>query len=166
MSGFSFRKYVDIRFILLLYLLHICFICLTVMTLNLLSVSFIIWLIYLSLVFFLGYRHTAKKNRPLASSFISGAFSQLPAIILSLITIAGIFSGSYYRLLVFNTYDFLLQVWHTSLAPLFTLLPPSSMLGIPLYYWVTISASFFYPLVLFIGAVFGFFSRAKTFPAC
>ena len=166
MRGISFRNYVDLRFILFLYLLHICFICLTVMTLNFLTASFIIWLIYLALLFFLGYRQAANKNRPLVSSFIGGAFGQLPAIILSLITITGIFSGSYYRLLVFNTYDFLLQVWHTSLAPLFTLLPPSSMLGIPLYYWVTISASFFYPLVLFLGAVFGFFLRTKTSPAC
>jgi len=136
------------------------------MTLNFLTVSFIIWLIYLSLLFLLGYRQAANKNRPLASSFIGGAFGQLPAIILSLVTIGGIFSGSYFKLTIFNTYDFFLQVWHTSLAPLFTLLPSSSMLGISLYYWVTISASFFYPLVLFLGAVFGFISRTKTFPAC
>ena len=166
MSGLSLRNYVDIRFILFLYLLHFCFICLTVVTLSLLSFSFIIWLIYLSLLFLLGYRLSANKKRPLALSFISGALGQFPAIILSSIIIAGIFSGSYFRLTIFNTYDFFLQVWHTSLAPVFTILPSSSMLGIPLYYWVTIAASFFYPSVLFLGAVFGFFSRTKTSPAC
>ncbi|HAU30965.1 MAG: Putative membrane protein [Desulfotomaculum sp. 46_296] len=166
MPGLPFRNYVDLRTILFLYLLHFFFICLTVVTLNLITASFITWLIYLSLLFLLGYKHAANKNRPLASSFIGGAFGQLPAIILSLIIIAGIFSGSYYRLFVFDAYDFLLQVWHTSLAPVFTLLPSSSMLGIPLYYWVTIAASFFYPSVFFLGAVFGFLSRTKTSPAC
>lgn len=166
MSGLLFRKYMDLRFILFLYLLHFCFICLTVVTLNLPTASFILWLIYLSLLFFLGYRLAANKKRPLAASFLIGASGQLPAVILSLIIIAGIFSGGYHRLFVFDSYDFLLQVWHTSLAPLFTLLPPLRILEIPLYYWVTIAASFFYPSVFFLGAVFGFFSRTKTFPAC
>ncbi|HAG10518.1 MAG TPA: hypothetical protein DCK76_03840 [Desulfotomaculum sp.] len=166
MSATPFRNFVDIRFILFLYLLHFGFICLTVVTLNLLAVSFIVWLIYLSLLFYLGYRHASNKNRPLASFFLCGAFGQLPAIILSLLIAGGIFSGSYFKLTIFNTYDFLLQVWHTSLAPLFTLLPSSSILEIPLYYWVTIAASFFYPLVFFLGAVLGFFSRTKTSPAC
>ncbi len=166
MTGFSFRNYVDIHYILFLYLLHFGFISITAATLNFLTVAFIVWLIYLSLLFFLGYKHASNKNRPLASSFLCGAFGQLPAIILSSITIAGILSGSYFELTIFNTYDFMLQVWHTSLAPVFTILPSSSMLEIPLYYWVTVSASFFYPLVFFLGAVLGAFSRTKTSPAC
>jgi hypothetical protein len=165
MRGFPLRNYAEFRLILFLYLLHFCFIGLTVITLNFLTASLIIWLIYLSLLFLLGYKLAAHKKSPLARSFFIGALGQFPAIILSLLITAGIFSGSYSKLTIFSTYDFLLQVWHTSLAPLFIFLPSFSMLGIPLYYWVTIAASFFYPLVFFLGAVFGFFFKTKKSPA-
>ena len=157
MMNHSFKKVSGLKFILFLGLLHFSFIFLTFIFLRYIIVSLAFLFVYGILLFYWGFWLTKKKKRPVVFALYCGVFSQLPAIFLSLIILTGASNLS----TILETYDFLLQVWHTPLAPLFPFLPSLKWQETPVYYWVTIVFSFIYPLILVLGAVSGLFSKDK-----
>lgn len=156
------KKVSSLKYILFLYLLHFSFIFLTFIFLRYITVSLVFLFVYGMLLFSGGLWLTKKKKRPVVFALFSGIFSQLPAIILSLLILTGILTGTYDSSTIFETFDFLLQVWHTTLAPLFPFLPSLKWLGTPVYYWVTIAFSFIYPLILVLGVVSGLFLKINA----
>lgn len=149
------KKVSGLKFILFLVFLHFSFIFLTFIFLRYGVISLALLFVYGMLLFYGGFWLTKKRNRVVVFALYCGVFSQLPAIFLSLIILMGILTGISNLSSVFETYDFLLQVWHTTLAPLLPFLPSIKWQDTPLYYWVTIVFSFIYPLVIVLGAVFG-----------
>lgn len=159
MMNSSIKKFSGLKFILFFVFLHFSFIFLTFIFLRYRIISLAPLFVYGMLLFFGGFWLTKKKNRAVVFALCCGVFSQLPAIFLSLIILIGILTGASNSLTVFETFDFLLQVWHTTLASLFPFLPQLKWLGTPLYYWFTVFFSFIYPLVIVLGAVSGQFSK-------
>jgi hypothetical protein len=155
----SIKKVSGLKFILFLVVLHFGFIFLTFIFLRYRIISLVPLFFYGMLLFYGGFWLTKKKKGTVMFALCCGIFSQLPAIFLSLIILIGISTGISNSLTVFETFDFLLQVWHTTLAPLFPFLPSLKWLGTPLYYWFTVAFSFIYPLVIVLGAVSGQFLK-------
>jgi len=161
MMNHSFKKVSGLKFTLFLGLLHFGFIFLTFIFLCYRIISLAFLFVYGMLLFYWGFWLTKKKKRAVVFALYCGFFSQLPAIFLSLLILIGILTGTYNSSTVFETFDFLLQVWHTSLAPLLSFLPSIKWQETPVYYWVTIAFSFIYPLTLVLGAALGHFPKDK-----
>ncbi|AFV11544.1 putative membrane protein [Thermacetogenium phaeum DSM 12270] len=130
-----------------LFGLHICFILITPLLLTFNRFSIGGPLAYAAILFWVGFRRTEKFLKPLRTTLLAGYFSQLPGIIITLIIMAG------NRLPFANdAFDFLIQIWQTPLSPIYPLLPRTSLLGIPLYFCLTLTASFLLPLIPAGGA--------------
>ena len=81
------------------------------------------------------------------TTLAAGYLSQLIGILSSFFVLTK-------KLLYFGvaTFEFIAQIWQTPLYPLYPLLPPTSFLDYPLFFFITITASFVLPLIPALGA--------------
>jgi hypothetical protein len=130
-----------------LFLIHLLFIIITLITLQLRRFSVITPFCYLLVLFLAGWRcHNRLSISPL-TTLAAGYLSQLPGIIAALLIITGELWPS--DLAVF---EFIAQIWQTPLYPLYPLLPRAAYGDVPLYFLITINASFVLPLIPAAGS--------------
>lgn len=139
-----------------LFLIHLLFILLTIMMLHLGRFSLITPFCYALVLFLVGLQLTRTLDIPPLTTLTAGYLSQLPGIIAAIF----IFTRDLWPFGL-EVFEFVAQIWQTPLYPLYPILPRTSYHDIPLYFLVTIIASFVLPLITAVGSLFHY----HIFPA-
>ena len=130
-----------------LFLLHILFILLTLPMLYLGRFSSFLPFCYALVLFLTGLHRNRALDIPPLTILAAGYLSQLPGIIPGIIILTkGLWPFG------LEVFEFVAQIWQTPLYPLYPFLPRTSYHDLPLYFLVTITASFIIPLIPALGA--------------
>lgn len=140
-----------------LFLIHLLFILLTIMMLHLGRFSLVTPFCYTLVLFLVGLQRTRTLDSPPLTILAAGYLSQLPGIIPGFLILTE-------DLWPFDleVFEFIAQIWQTPLYPLYPILPRTSYLDIPLYFLVTITASFILPLIPTAGAGLSYLVKKCT----
>lgn len=141
------RKHTFLSMAKKLFLIHLLFIIIAIIMLHFGRFSIISSLIYVPVLFLAGLQGTRiLKTEPL-TTLTAGYLSQLIGILPSFFILTkGLWDFS------IEPFEFIVQVWQTPLYPLYPILPRTSYFDMPLYFFVTITASFVLPLIPALGA--------------
>ncbi|HHY30560.1 MAG TPA: hypothetical protein GX520_07735 [Syntrophaceticus sp.] len=130
-----------------LFLLHLLLIILTLPVLYLGRFSSCLPFLYVLVLFLMGLLRNRTMGIPPLTVLAAGYLSQLPGIIPGFFILTE-------DLWPFGleVFEFIAQIWQTPLYPLYPLLPHAIYHDIPLYFLVTVTASFIIPLIPAAGA--------------
>ncbi|MDD4359165.1 MAG: hypothetical protein PHX16_00330 [Syntrophaceticus sp.] len=130
-----------------LFLLHLLFIIITIMMLYFGRLSIIVPLIFVLALFLAGLHGCRTLDVGPLITLTAGYLSQLIGILSSFFVLTeGVWDFS------IEPFEFIAQIWQTPLYPLYPILPRTSCFDFPLYFVVTITASFVLPLIPALGA--------------
>jgi hypothetical protein len=130
-----------------LFLLHLVFIIITVIMLNFGPLAIISSLIYILALFLAGLQGTRIHKTEALTTLAAGYLSQIIGILSSFFVL----TKSLWNFSI-EPFEFIAQIWQTPPYPLYPLLPPTSYFDMPLYFFITITASFVLPLIPALGA--------------
>lgn len=139
-----------VQLIINLYIAQVVFIALTPLVLSNARLAVTWPLLFVAVQVLLGWQGAARMaKRPALMAMLAGASAQLPGIISALVILKGIASGYTTP----DAFDFAIQIWYSSFAPLSALLPCVQYDYVPLYFLVTLLLPFFLTLMPACGAL-------------
>lgn len=130
-----------------LLLLQLVFIIITVIMLNWGRLAMLSSLFYIMALFLVGLQGNRTLQTTPCTTLVAGYLSQLIGIISSFFVL----TKNSLNLEV-ATFEFIAQIWQTPLYPFYPLLQPTSVFAYPLFFFITITASFVLPLLPALGA--------------